>query len=342
MRNMDIGYNKEQIVYLPINETLQKNYDSMKDEMLSNPEIQYVTEATHPPSGIYDNGEDWTWEGKDPETNPLVTYLGVGYDYLETFEMKMKEGDYYSPEMTFARSDNVIINEAFAKIIDLRPIIGVKLSIADKSYTVMGVVQDFYFKPVYQAVEPLIMYFESDFKRGYMFAKIRTDNVEHTIDFMKSSWNKYCPEYPFEYTFLDEDYARFYYGEKFTSNILMYFSLIAILISCLGLFGLACFMAERRTKEVGIRKVLGASVSNIIKLLSKEFFALVLIANLIAAPIAYYLMNKWLQDYVYKISLSWTIFAATILLSLVIAILTVSFQAIKAAVANPVDALRYE
>ncbi|MCP4631622.1 MAG: FtsX-like permease family protein [candidate division Zixibacteria bacterium] len=342
MRSIDIGYEKDQLIYLPINETLKPKYDAMKTEMLGDPNIQHVTKSTHSPSGIYWNGEGWHWEGRDDNTDPMVTYLGVGYDYLETFKMEMADGEYYSPEMYSNRSDMVVINEAFAEVMNIEPIVGATLSKNSKNYTVLGVVKDFHFKPVYQQVEPLIMYLEPDNRGWYIFAKIHTQDVENTIAHIETLWNKYCPDFPFEYTFLDEDFENLYYSVKSTGDILKYFSIIAIVISCMGLFGLACFMAERRTKEVGIRKVLGASVGSIIKLLSKEFFTLVVIANIIAAPVAYYLMNSWLQDYVYRISISWLIFAATVLLSLTVALITVSFQAVKAAIADPVKALRYE
>jgi putative ABC transport system permease protein len=175
-----------------------------------------------------------------------------------------------------------------------------------------------------------------------MFARIAPEDMTGTIGYMKNLWNKYNPDYPFDYHFIGDDYNLLYQGEKKLSSILGDFALLAVFVSCLGLFGLASFMAEQRTKEVGIRKVLGASVAGIVRLLSREFIILVAVANIIAWPLAYYAVSKWLEDYVYRMDLSWLYFLVTGTAALVIALLTVSYQAVKAALANPVDSLRQE
>ncbi len=342
MENKDVGFDRENIVYLPMYGEIQRNFEAMKARILQNPYFFAVTKSTHPPSGIYWNGEDWEWEGRDPNTNPLVTYLGVGYDYLETFGMEMAEGDFYSPEITGGRPRTVVINQAFARIMGFQSPVGERLWKDTLSFTILGVVKDFHFKPVDRKVEPLMISFDPPYSNWNMFAKIDPQHTKEAIDYLGTVWGEFGTGYPFEYHFLNDDFERFYYGERVTRDTFLYFAIIAIAISCMGLFGLACFMAERRTKEIGIRKVLGATVSGIARLLSKEFVVLVLVANFIAAPVAYYLMSNWLQNYPYRVDIDAALFVIATALTLVITIATVSYQAVKAALANPVETLRYE
>ena len=342
MKHKEIGYDKDNIVYLPMYDEMHSNYDAVKAKLLQNPNFLSVSKSTHSPSGIYWNGENWEWEGKDPDVNPLVTYFGVGYDYLETLGMELVEGEFYSPEISGDRDDVVVINQAFANIMGLESIVGQRLSRNENNYTIMGVVKDFHYKPVTQTVGPLIMYQNVERSSWYLFARINPDNVSKSVAFLEDIWKEFSPDFPFECNFLDEDFEYFYYGEKITGDLLMYFAMLAIIISCMGLFGLSCFMAERRTKEIGIRKVLGATVTNLVQLLSREFVVLVIIANVIAAPAAYFIMKNWLTDYAYRIDINLFIFILAALLAILIAIFTVSVQAIKAASANPVDSLRYE
>jgi putative ABC transport system permease protein len=342
MENKDVGFDRENIVYLPMYGEVQRNFEAMKARILQNPYFLTATRSTDSPSGIYWNGEDWEWEGRDPNTNPLVTYLGVGYDYLETFGMEMAEGEFYSPETTGGRPRTVVINQAFARIMGFQSPVGERLWKDTLSLTILGVVKDFHFKPVDRKVEPLMISFDPPYSNWNMFAKIDPQHTKEAIDYLGTVWGEFGTGYPFEYHFLNDDFERFYYGERVTRDTLLYFAIIAIAISCMGLFGLACFMAERRTKEIGIRKVLGATVSGIARLLSKEFVVLVLAANLIAAPVAYYLMANWLQSYPYRVDMNAALFIIAAALTLLITIATVSYQAVKAALANPVETLRYE
>jgi hypothetical protein len=268
--------------------------------------------------------------------------MGVGYDFLETFDMDMAEGQFYSPETTEGRKDGIVINETFAKLMGFESVVGQRLSRYESDYNVIGVVKDFHFKPVSRPIEPIIMYGSAERQSWKLCARINSENTQETISFVEGIWKEFSPDYPFELTFLDDDYKNFYYMEKITGDTLKYFGIIAVVLSCMGLFGLACFMAERRTKEIGVRKVLGATVTGIVQLLSKEFLILVVIANVIAIPIAYYLMSNWLENYPFRIEINAMLFVAVAALAIAIAVVTVSFQAIKAALANPVDSLRYE
>jgi hypothetical protein len=291
---------------------MQRNFDAVKSELLAHPNVQYVTRSTHSPTGIYWNGEGWEWDGKDPTTDPMVTYVGVGADYIETFGMEMLDGEFYAVNRSDQQSDGLVINEAFANLLGMDSVIGQRLSKNDNTYRVQGVVKNFNFKPLYSRIEPLVMYYEPERARWQAFVRINEGDVEETLAHLESIWINYSPDFPFEYHFLDEDYERLYRGEKGTGDLLRFFAVLAVLISCMGLFGLACFMAEQRTKEIGIRKVLGASVGGIVKL------------------------------YAYRTNIALWVFLLAGATALLVALLTVSFQAIKAAAADPVKSLRYE
>jgi putative ABC transport system permease protein len=209
-------------------------------------------------------------------------------------------------------------------------------------WEIIGVVKDFHFKDLHSAIEPYGFQLNNEPRYNYLIAHAKADNIGPVLGSMRDTWQKLNPNEPFEYSFLDDDFRKNYEADNRLSAIVSNFTIIAILISCLGLFGLATFSAEQRTKEIGIRKVLGASVGNIIGILSKDFLKLVLIAIVIASPVAWWAMNKWLQDFAYKTDIGWTVFAIAGVIALCIALLTISFQAIKAAVANPVKSLRTE
>jgi len=342
MKNKNLGFDKEHLLYIRVEGSLKTSYSSMKHELLQNPGIKSVSLTTHSPTGVYNNGQDWDWEGRDPNINPLVTYFGVDPDFLETFQMEIIKGKSFR-QGTENSGSNVLINERFAEIMDLDNIINTRLSQDDLVLQVMGVVKDFHFTPLYREIGPLILYHNPQLHDyNYMFIRLHPGDIPGSIAFIKKTTNKFNPGFPFEYQFLDQDYDQIYRSMERVMGIVRTFTFLAIFISCLGLFGLASFTAEQRTKEIGIRKVLGASVSRIIFMLSKEYAKWVLIANIIAWPVAYILMHHWLNDFPYRINLSWTLFFATALLSLVIAQITVTFQALKAAYINPADSLRYE
>ncbi len=340
MKNKDLGFKREHLIHIPAKGELARNYEVIKNELRSDPGILNAAMCSRLPTGIYHNGSGWEWEGKHPDLNPLVTYLSVDADYLETFGMEMVFGSFFTRDIT---PQNLIINEKFAEIMKMKNPVGKQMRLGEGSYTVTGVIRNFHFKSMDMEIEPIVLTNNPEgIAYKYMFLKISGENIPETIGFLEKTINKHNPQFPFEYRFLDDDFDRLYISEKRTGIIVRYFAVFAVFISCLGLFGLSSFMAEQRTKEIGVRKVLGASVSGIILLLSKEFVKWILLANILAWPVSYYFMNNWLNDYAYRISIGYGIFIYSGFLALTIAVLTVIFQAIKAAYANPVDALKYE
>jgi len=350
LNTRDLGFNKEHLVYIPLNETLKRQHETVKLEMLQNPNILYASFTSHSPR-MFNSSDNWDWEGRDPAINPAVWRFSADADFLKTFKTEMALGEYYSEESGSGASDQIgkiIINEEFAKVIERRNPVGMRLSMDSNYYTVLGVIKDFNFMPLHRRIEPMIVAHKSEngaknaTRFRYLFLKIQSDNISEANDHIEMVYKKFCPEFPFELRFLDEDFEQLYNDEQRTGTIMQYFAVLLIFISCLGLFGLASYMAEQRTKEIGIRKALGSSVSGITILLSKEFIKWILIANLIAFPVSWFLLENWLQNYAYRTNIGWVTFILSGILALIIAIITVGFQVIRAARANPVDSLRYE
>ena len=255
--------------------------------------------------------------------------------------MEIKEGRGYSSEIASDRKGKVLLNEEAVKVMGFKNPVGETITYFDYKTEVIGVVKDFHFQPVHKKIEPMLMG-TWPITGGYTIIKLHPDQMAETIGFVKKTWEKIYPTDPFDYHFLDEDYDRLYRADERMGTLLNYFSVLAIFVACLGLFGLASFTTEQRTKEIGIRKVLGASTAGIVILLCTDFLKLVLIANIISWPIAYFFVNNWLQDFAYRIGINWLIFLVATVLSLFIALFTVSFKTTQAAMANPVRSLRYE
>ena len=351
MRNKDLGFNKESLIYVNLNKTIRQHYEAAKLELQQHSNIKYVSLISFSPTGVYSNDDGYDWDGKSHDTNPSIWRFCTDTDFLKTFEGKMVQGEFYKKELMRGSSDvsgKVVINEAFAEIMGMENPVGARLSLDSNHFTISGIVKDFNFRLLYNAIEPMAIYYQTEnsqkspLRYRYIFMKIEQENVQQTIEHVKKVYEKFSQGYPFAYRFLANDYDQLYGSERDLCTIIKYCTILTIMISCLGLFGLASFMTEQRTKEIGVRKVLGASVPGIVILLSKEFTKWVLIANIIAWPSAYFLMKNWLQDFAYRINLGWHIFVLSAILTLVIALLTVSYQAIRAAVANPVKSLRYE
>jgi len=349
LKNKDLGLEKEQILYFRLEGTLQEKYPVLKQELLKHPDISQVTLTSNLPTGIYQNGDGWEWEGKAPSMNPLVTYLSVDHDFLNTYGVELLEGQFYR-ERSARKTDRVVINQHFARLLGDGPAVGKRLMQKDSdsgdtiALTVMGVVKDFNFKPLNQEMGAIIIFNEKSWWTDirYISMKIQTGAIAGVIADIGREVNKLNPEFPFKYRFLDDDYGELYSSYEGLGKIFNYFAILAVLVSCLGLFGLASFTAEQKTKEIGIRKALGASVSNIVRLFSGDFVRWVFLANFIAWPLAYLFMKNWLNEFAYRTGISIWIFIISGLLALVIALITVSYQSVKAAIANPVVALRYE
>lgn len=349
IKEKDLGLKKEQILYFRLKGQLQEKYTVLKQELLKHPEINQVTLSSNLPKGIYQNGDGWEWESKAPAFNPLVTYLSVDQDFLKTYKIKLIEGQFYKSS-TPLKTDMVVINQYFARMLGEGPAVGKRLiqknsdSGEPVSLTIMGVVKDFHFKPLTREMGAIIIFNEKSWWTNirYISMNVNTQAISEVIEDIAGIVKKMNPAFPFEYRFLDEDYGRMYSSYEQLGKIFNYFAILAIFVSCLGLFGLASFTAEQKTKEIGIRKTLGASVSSIVRLFSKSFVKWVLIANIIAWPLAYFFMKNWLENFAYRTTMNIHTFIISGLLALAIALITVSYQSIKAATSNPIEALRYE
>lgn len=345
MQAEPLGFKMDYVLKIPINDTFREKFDSFKNLLLKNPDILNVTPAQMVP---YDNdrktgGPGINWANKAPDSETLFRYTLTDRNYINTFDMKIVDGRNYSEDLITDKS-NYIINETAAKLMNLEKPVGERINFWGCDGIIIGVVKDFHHVSLHRDILPQIIVANPDFSEGWqhIFIKVNASNVAHTINYIRTTSKEFAPEYPFEFSFLDKDINLLYESEQTLSKIISYFAFLAIFIACLGLFGLATFSTEQRTKEIGVRKVLGASVPGIIQLLSKEFTKWILVANLVAWPVAWYAMNKWLENFAYHIEISWWIFALAGSLALVIALLTVSWQAVRAATANPVESLRYE
>jgi putative ABC transport system permease protein len=342
MRNKKLGFDKEQVAYFPIRDELVQRYESLKSELLKNTGIKNVAVSSNlPTSGVILTTDKVTWEGKNPEEVVVLEVTSAGYDFTETFNMEMVKGRSFSKEFSSDEEEAIVINETAEKIIGIEDPAGKQLVFGESAVTIIGVVKDYHFKSLHSEIEPLVLAIVPSLYR-YVFVKLDAADIPNTLINIESTWKSFFPDTPFEFHFLDEAYEKLYRSEQQMGTLFNSFTILAVFISCLGLFGLASFMAEKRTKEIGIRKVLGASVIGIVALLNKQFAKWVLIANVIAWPVAYYAMSRWLQGFAYRINLGIWIFALAAAIALGIAVVTVSYQSIKAALANPADSLRYE
>ena len=343
MQNKDLGLDKDSVVRIPFKGLEEGKYAAFKNLLLENPDISSVTAALHWPTMIGSNGGGWNWEGKDPNQDVLMGFTYVDYDYFETLGIEMAAGRSYSSEFPADSSQSIIVNEAAVKLMNMDAPVGKILSVSDFNLTIIGVAKDFHFKPLDWEIEPLTILFGPSSNK-HVFIRVSPKNMQGTLSVIEDTYKRVTPLNPFEYSFLDDRYERSYRAERRLAKLFTSFSAVAILISCLGIFGMVSYAAEKKTKEIGIRKVLGASEYSIVSLLSKEFLAFVVIANFIAWPIAYWLMSKWLREYAYRIEFTdWMlVFPGAGIAALLIALITVSFQSIRAANANPVNSIRYE
>jgi ABC-type antimicrobial peptide transport system permease subunit len=341
IQSTNLGYDRENLIYIPLEGDLTGKYELFKNQALSMPGIKEITRMSQNPTQI-DNGTGGVvWDGKDPNSGVEFTQAAVGYDFTKTLHTQMAQGRDYSKDFA-TDSVGYIVNETALKIIGYKNPVGKPLTFWGKKGTIIGVIKDFHFNSLHTAINPLVLRLGE--KEGWGEALVRTEQgkTKEALASLEKICKTLNPKFPFTYKFSDEEYANLYKSEQVVSKLSDYFAFLAIFISCLGLLGLVMFTAEQRTKEFGIRKVLGASPAMLFSLLSKEFLLLVLIAMLVACPVAWYAMNKWLEDYEYRVHITWNMFVIAGVLSVLIVLITVSFQAIKAAVANPVKSLRTE
>jgi len=341
IKNMRLGWDKEHLIYIPLRADTKKSYNVLKENLIQNPRVLNVTGTSQLPTHIGSNSGGADWEGKDPEFQILIGFNSVDFDFTETLKIELVEGRSFDKEHTSDLSQAWIVNEEVAKLMNKDSVIGERFSHVGVNGTIIGVMKNFHYQTLKNKIEPLAIAVDPD-DLNYMIIRIPPEEVSSSLGFIENTWKRTIPDYPFEYRFMDERYDMMYRTEQRIGTLLRYFAILAVFVACLGLFGLASFMAEKRTKEIGIRKVLGASVVQVTRLLCKEFFVLVLVANVIAWPAAYFIMRKWLQSYAYRADLGFFVFIGAMLLALFVAILSVGYQAIRAARSNPADSLRYE
>jgi putative ABC transport system permease protein len=338
IREKNLGYDKEYVFSFGLNGAMHDHYDAVRTELLKQPGISGIAASDNGLVGAGATTGDTYWDGKEEGRMFLIHANGIDNNFIPLLKMQVVAGRNFAGEK--ADSAHVILNETAVNQAGIKDPIGKSFTLWQTKATIIGVVKDFNYASLKQAIEPAIFYYDPPNWR--MFIKTSGRDASKAIAAAQKMWKAYSPDIPFDYSFLDEEYGKMYQADKRTGTLFNAFSAIAILISCLGLFGLATYTAQVKTKEIGIRKVLGATVSNVTVLLAKEFVVLVLIAFVIASPVTWLAMNKWLQNYAYRVSISWWIFLVTGLLAIMIALLTVSFQAIKVALANPVKSLRTE
>lgn len=337
-----LGFEKEQVVCLQSSSALTKQYESFKAELAKNPNILSATLASGTPASTGSVG-GVDWEGEKPDDNILWYNFCVDYDFLETLELEMLEGRFFSREFS-TDVTNYVLNEAAVKTLGWQQPTGKMFSVWRREGKVIGIVNDFHFSSLHNKILPLILRIEPEHRFLYDVVMIRlnSDDIPGTISYIEKTYKQFDPQFPFVYSFLDERIDRFYRTEHKLFQIFNYFSFLAVFIACLGVFGMLSYTIQNRTKEIGIRKVLGANVAGIIKLISKDFIKCVLLANIIAWPVAYWAMNNWLQSFAYRANLDLKIFVLSAMITLGMAMITVGYRAIKAATTNPADSLRYE
>jgi putative ABC transport system permease protein len=339
--SQDLGYQKDQLVLVPLEGDLFGKYEIFKTRLESNPNIESVTRTTHNLLGRNNNTGDVSWEGKDPDFTALFERIQIDYDFAATMGMKFIEGSDFSRERGSDSTQSVIVNRRALELItksdsELRTI-----SLGNETRQITGVVENFHFQSFHESMEPAFMVLDPSFSFN-SFVRVKPGEMQSTLGFIQSVSEELNPEFPFSYQFVDENYARLYQDDVRLRDLAQYFSILTILISCLGLMGLSAHIAEQKTKEIGIRKVLGASTLSILQVINREFIIIVALSILVGSGLAYWFMSDWLEGYAYRIAFEWWFIPLTAVVILSVALLTVTTQSIKAARSNPVQAIKTE
>ncbi len=340
MNTKNLGYDRESVVYFRLRGDLGRNYNAFKNELSNNPAIMGVTSSSDIPTYTVHSTGAFAWEGREPEQRILIHQFSVDYDYFEILGMEMAEGRSFSREFP-SDEGAFIVNETAVRLMGYEDPLGKTLTLYDRRGPIVGVVRDFNFKSLHTSVEPLVLRIEPA-RNAYVLVKLVPGKIAEGLETIRRLHEAHNPGNPLEYDFLDESLGGLYGADRRFGAIIRVFTGLAIFVSCLGLFGLASFLIERRTREIGIRKILGADTGRIVILLSKDFLKWVAAANLIAIPVAYYAMGRWLESYAYRTGISAWVFVGAGCLALGIALLTISAHSFRAAGANPAESLRYE
>jgi putative ABC transport system permease protein len=341
-KNRPVGYTREGLITIDMNTPdIYQHYDALRNDLIQTGAVADMAESNSSPTQIWSSNTDLDWKGKDPNFLPVFGTIAVTHDFGNTVDWKVLEGRDFSRNFP-GDSGAFILNQSAAKLTGFKNPVGQTMRWLDKDHVITGVVADMVMNSPYEPILPTIFHMEYDWVRLITLRIKPGMSMPEALAKIAPVFKKYDPGSPFQYKFTDEEYARKFSDEQRIGNLATVFAILAIFISCLGLFGLASFVAEQRTKEIGVRKVLGASVFNLWIMLSKDFAVLVIISCLVAIPVAFYFLNQWLKNYIYHTTMSWWIFAIAGMGALLITILTVSYQSIKAALTNPVKSLRSE
>jgi len=341
MRGKDLGYNPHNLIHMPITENIRQRYDQIKTNLLRHPQITHVTSVMNLPTWRGPLTRLEKWEGNASGKKIWMYHGSVDQDFIDTFQIQILRGGNFSKDSAADATPGLILNEAAVRLMELEDPIGKQFSMWNHEGQIIGVVKDFHFNNVKYRVDPIVLK-KAPPETKWMIIRVRPGNISETRSFIEDIWRRVEQDYPFSLKFLDESLDEMYLLEQKMAQVFSYGAVLAIFIACLGIFGLSAFTTENRTKELAIRKTCGAPVLGIVNMLCVQFVKLVLIATLIAWPVAYFALNQWLRNYPYRIDVSAGPFLLAAFLALLIALITVGYQAIKAARANPVDALRYE
>ncbi|MFZ5939418.1 MAG: ABC transporter permease [Bacteroidota bacterium] len=346
MVNKPLGFDKDYLVYIPMRNELKNNYLKVKDKFLESPRILGVTGSLHLPSSIGSNSGGIDWEGKDPDLVVLVSLTTVDFDYTETLKINVVKGRSFSREIsTDLVTDTTgpfLINESLARLIGKEDIIGSRLNFIGVTGEIIGVMEDFHFNSVNNPIEPLALCVTPPSWFNVMLIRLDPGSWKDGLAYLEKSWQELLPQYPFDYHFMDTEIEETYQSDRQMTRLIMIFSLLGILIACLGLFGLVALETAQRTREISIRKTLGSSAGQVAGLLVYRFLSTVVISVLIAIPVSWFITKTWLQEFAYRTGLEWWIFALSAFLALSVSLLTVLYHTLKASATNPGEALRYE
>jgi putative ABC transport system permease protein len=342
MRGKAPGFDREHVVALQLRGDIVKSYRPLKESLLRNPRILGVTVSSETPSMIGSNSDTADWEGKDPNLSVSVNFLYADRDFAAATGIPLVAGHDFIPGEPSGGPPEFLINETLARLIGADPAVGTRFSYGGPQGRVVGVLKDFHFDSLQSKIEPLVVLRGREDYLNFMLVRLDSVDLLAGMKALEAAWREILPNYPFQYKFLDEDFNAMYRAEQRMGGVLRAFAGFAVLIACLGLFGLAAYAAERRTKEIGIRRILGASIPDVVLLLCREFLGLIAIANMMAAPMAYLLMRNWLGRYAYRTEPHLILFVEVLVVSLGLALMTVIFQSLRAASADPAASLRYE
>jgi len=342
IRNRNLGFDKEQIVTVyTMDINLKRNIEPLKKELLKNPEILGVSASLDLPITIRRTSTiEWDEQGERQKSGFNFTF--VDYDFFDVYDIEVVKGRNFSEDFSTDKEQAIVINETAARNLGWASPVGRRAYSQGTEWTIIGVVKDFHFHSLHRRIDPLIFLFHEDRGVDYFSIKVSPFNIPSTIGFIEEKWRRFSPEFPFQYAFLDERIDKIYKAEQKLGQSFNIFTFIALSIACLGLIGLAAFISEQKRKEISIRKILGANFHSIIVLLAREYVKCIAVASVIAWPIGYFVMDRWLQNFAYRTSVGIEIFILSGLVAFVFALITVSYQALKAALANPVESLRYE